>query len=268
MIVTMGFRNPECIELEKTEHKHKGKLKRFFIAMAVLLLLVLIGLACTVYLADFYHADQAAIEAVTASSTLHYQTLEDGTMVWEPEGATRGLIFYPGGKVEATAYIPLLQACAEQDMVCVLVKMPFRLAVLDLHAADGIPERYPEVEHWYIGGHSLGGSMAAAYLVEDHADSYDGLFLLGAYSAADLSHTDLNVLSVFGSEDQVMNREKYEKNRGNLPENFTEKVIDGGCHAYFGMYGTQDGDGTPSIRCEEQIEETAKLLDEFTQIQS
>lgn len=268
MIVTMGFRNPECIELEKTEHKHKRKLKRFFIAMAVLLLLVLIGLACTVYLADFYHADQAAIEAVTASSTLHYQTLEDGTMVWEPEGATRGLIFYPGGKVEATAYIPLLQACAEQDMVCVLVKMPFRLAVLDLHAADGIPERYPEVEHWYIGGHSLGGSMAAAYLAEDHADSYDGLFLLGAYSAADLSHTDLNVLSVFGSEDQVMNREKYEKNRGNLPENFTEKVIDGGCHAYFGMYGTQDGDGTPSIRCEEQIEETAKLLDEFTQIQS
>lgn len=254
--------------LGKTEHKHKRKSKRFFIAMAAVFLFLLIGLTCTAYLADFYHADQGAIEAVTASSTLHYQTLEDGTMVWEPEGATKGLIFYPGGKVEAAAYIPLLRACAEQDMVCILVEMPFRLAVLDFHAADGIPERYPEVEHWYIGGHSLGGSMAAAYLAEDHADSYDGLFLLGSYSTADLSHTDLSVLSVFGSEDQVMNREKYEKNRVNLPDDFTEKVIDGGCHAYFGMYGAQEGDGIPSIRCEEQMEETAKLLSEFIQNQS
>ncbi len=83
-----------------------------------------------------------------------------------------GLIFYPGGKVEYTAYQPLMAACAERDILCVLVEMPFNLAVFDINAADGIQEQYPEVGHWYIGGHSLGGSMAASYLSK-HTEKFD-----------------------------------------------------------------------------------------------
>ena len=169
------------------------------------------------------------------------------------------MIFYPGGKVEYTAYVPLMQACAEKGILCVLVEMPFNLAVLDVNAADGIQREYPEIEDWYIGGHSLGGSMAASYLAR-HTEDYEGLILLGSYSTADLSDTDLDVLSVFGSEDQVMNREKYDENKSNLPTAFTETVIDGGCHAYFGMYGAQEGDGTPTITNEEQIRITVENI--------
>jgi len=169
------------------------------------------------------------------------------------------LIFYPGGKVEYTAYVPLMQACAEKGILCVLVEMPFNLAVFDINAADGIQKEYPEIEDWYIGGHSLGGSMAASYLA-DHTEDYEGLVLLGSYSTADLSQTDLDVLSVFGSEDKVMNRKKYEENKSNLPSDFTEYVIDGGCHAYFGMYGAQDGDGTPSITNATQIRLTVENI--------
>ena len=79
-------------------------------------------------------------------------------------------------------------------------------------------------------------------------DEYEGLILLGSYSTADLSDTDLDVLSIYGSEDKVLNREKYEENKSNLPDDFSEVVIEGGCHAYFGMYGAQDGDGTPTIQ--------------------
>ena len=140
-----------------------------------------------------------------------------------------------------------------------LMEMPFNLAVLDVHAADGIREMYPTVENWYIGGHSLGGSMAAAYLAEN-AEDYDGLILLGSYSTADLSGADIEVLSVYGSEDRVLNREKYDENKSNLPDSFTELVIDGGCHAYFGMYGAQDGDGTPTVKSEEQINMTANAI--------
>ena len=143
--------------------------------------------------------------------------------------------------------------------MCVLLKMPFNLAVLDVNAADGIQKEYPEIEDWYIGGHSLGGSMAASYLA-DHEKDYEGLVLLGSYSTADLSNTDLAVLSVFGSEDQVMNREKYDENKANLPSGFTETVIEGGCHAYFGMYGVQEGDGTPTITNEEQIRLTIESI--------
>ena len=186
----------------------------------------------------------------------------NGNIIFAPEGATKGFIFYPGGKVEHTAYIPLMQACAERGILCVLVEMPFNLAVLDVNAADGIREDYPEIESWYIGGHSLGGAMASAYLAKNHG-YFDGLVLLGAYSTADVSGYDLSVLSVYGSEDGVMDRAKYEACKSNLPRGFTESLIDGGCHAYFGVYGAQEGDGEPSVTNEEQIIFTADRIAEL-----
>ena len=108
----------------------------------------------------------------------------------------------------------------------------------------------------------MGGSMAASYLSEN-INEYDGLVLLGSYSTADLSKEDIRALSVFGSEDKVMNKEKYDEYKINLPENFSEEVIDGGCHAYFGMYGQQEGDGTPTITNAEQIQKTAEIINAF-----
>lgn len=235
----------------------KRKRKIFIITTSVVLTLAIIVGACAIYLGDYYRADNEAIGAFFPQGATWNE--ESGRIVFEPEEATKGFIFYPGGKVEFTAYIPLMQACAEEGILCVLVEMPFNLAVFDVNAADGIQKDYPEIEEWYIGGHSLGGSMAASYLA-DNADDYEGLILLGSYSTADLSDTDLAVLSVFGSEDKVMNREKYEDNKSNLPSDFTEFVIDGGCHAYFGMYGAQTGDGTPTITNEEQIRLTVENI--------
>ena len=89
------------------------------------------------------------------------------------------------------------------------------------------------------------------------------MVLLGSYSTADLADGSLEVLSVYGSEDRVMNREKYAEYLGNLPQDFTEIVIDGGCHAYFGMYGAQEGDGVPTISNEEQIALTVQAITDF-----
>ena len=228
------------------------KRRIFIITMSCVLALAIIVGACASYLGDYYRADMDVIEAFASTSDVEYRMLNDDTIVFEPDGATKGFMFYPGGKVEYTAYIPLMQACAEQGILCVLLKMPFNLAVFDVNAADDIQEHYPKIEDWYIGGHSLGGSMAASYLA-DNIEDYEGLILLGSYSTADLSDTGLDVLLVFGSEDEVMNHEKYDENKSNLPDNFTEIVIDGGCHAYFGIYGAQDGDGMPTITNEEQI---------------
>ena len=235
--------------------KHKRQIRITAISV-VLVLAILVG-GCAAFLSDYYRADGEAIEAFLPQGITREEV--DGAIVFEPEGATKGLIFYPGGKVEHRAYVPLMEACARRGILCVLVEMPFRLAALDINAADGIQEQYPQVETWYIGGHSLGGSMAAYYLAKNAAD-YEGLILLGSYSITDLSESDLNVLSVFGSEDQVMNRENYEENKAKLPEGFTEVILDGGCHAYFGMYGPQDGDGTPTISNEDQIYMTAEHI--------
>jgi len=241
--------------MQKAKGKHRW-LRRVLAGVAVLLA------ACGLYLGDYYRADEAAVAAFGAETAMEVRVLEGGQTAYLPEQPRAGFIFYPGGKVEHTAYIPLMQACAREGILCVLVEMPFRLAVLDMNAADGIREQFPDVENWYLGGHSLGGAMASAYL-ENNADGFAGLVLLGAYASADLSESHLRVLSVYGSEDGVLNRETYDRSRPNLPEDFTEVVLEGGCHAGFGMYGPQKGDGTPALTTREQILQTARTIAAF-----
>ena len=237
--------------------------KRTRIILSVCLaVLLLFGIGGYAYVSDYYHADETALEAM-AYQTDSVQVEQDGDVIWfVPEDPTAGLIFYPGGKVEHTAYAPLLRACAENGILCALVRMPGNLAVLDANAADGLQQKYPEITTWYIAGHSLGGAMASNYAAA-HDEDYDGLILLAAYSTRDLSQTTLRVLSVYGSEDGVMNRESYEKNWSNLPADTSEVVLDGGCHAQFGSYGAQEGDGIPTISGEEQVRQTAEAIAAF-----
>ena len=237
--------------------------KRTRIILSVCLVVLLaFGIGGYAYVIDYYHADETALEAM-AYLTDSVQAEQDGDVIWFiPEDPTAGLIFYPGGKVEYTAYAPLLRACAENGILCALVRMPGNLAVLNANAADGLQQEHPEITTWYIAGHSLGGAMAAGYAAALEKD-YDGLILLAAYSTKDLSQTTLRVLSVYGSEDGVMNQDSYEKNRANLPADTTEVVLDGGCHAQFGFYGAQDGDSVPTITGEEQIRQTAEAIAAF-----
>ena len=125
-----------------------------------------------------------------------------------------------------------------------------------------IPEQYPQVKRWYIGGHSLGGSMAASHAAKN-ADRYEGLVLLASYSTADLTASGLDIISLYGSEDGVLNMDKYAEYKANLPADMKEHVLKGGCHAGFGSYGAQEGDGIPSISGEEQLQLTAQLLNDF-----
>lgn len=123
-------------------------------------MLVLSALGIGLYAADYYRADETAAAALAATGKVTVELREDMALFRPKSPAAIGFIFYPGGKVEFTAYAPLLLKLAEQGMQCVLPEMPLNLAVLDMNAADGIRERYPEIQTWYIGGHSLGGSHA------------------------------------------------------------------------------------------------------------
>ena len=230
------------------------------ILLIALCLAVVLGAGVGAYLADYYHASETAVAALR-DPTITVET--DGSATWFlPENPTAGLLFYPGGKVQCQAYAPLLRDCARRGIACALVQMPGNLAVLNPNAASGLTQTHPEISRWYIGGHSLGGAMAASYAA-GHSGELEGVILLAAYSTKDLSQTGLRVLSLYGSEDGVLNRDSYEKNRKNLPQGYEEFVINGGCHAYFGDYGAQAGDGTPTIPCQEQTEITADYIASF-----
>lgn len=237
--------------MEKSLKTMKKKSKKILVCIGVLVSAIV--LVCGVYVSDYYHADETAIEMFEVDHSVEMITDKQGNLIFAPEDAKVGFVFYPGGKVEHHAYIPLMENLASEGILCVLMEMPFRLAVLDVNAADGVQEQYSQIENWYIGGHSLGGSMAASYLSK-HVEAYNGLILFGAYSTANLKKSNLQILSIYGSKDGVMNREKYLDNKSNLPKDFKEIVIEGGNHAYFGMYGEQKGDGTATITNQEQLE--------------
>ena len=238
----------------------KNKKRRLKISLIVTLsIIALIIIGCGIYLGDYYRADMDSINAFSSMTGIEYIALDDGSIALGDEKASTGFIFYPGGKVEHTAYIPLMASISSRGILCIIAKMPFNLAVFDINAANGLMADFPQITEWYIGGHSLGGSMACPYLASS-IDKFKGLILLGSYSTVDLSDTGVDVLSVYGSQDRVLNREKYEECKKNLPPDFSEKVIEGGCHAYFGMYGEQDGDGVASITQSEQIKITAEVI--------
>ena len=227
--------------------------KKICIITIALVIAAVIG--CWAYVGNYYHADDAAVAAMA-----DFPQERDGLAVFAPEVPVAGLIFYPGGKVEYTAYAPLMEALARQNILCVVVKMPGNLAVLDMDAAAQIPAQFPEVERWYIGGHSLGGSMAASYAAK-HTVELEGLILLAAYSTEAIE--DFAILSLYGTEDGVLDLEKYGAYHENLPTDAVEIIIQGGNHAQFGSYGPQEGDGTATISGEEQIQITADSIAAF-----
>ena len=98
---------------------------------------------------------------------------------------------------------------------------------------------------WYIGGYSLGGAMAVDY-ASDHCESLSGVILLAAYPTKPLDD-NLFLISIYGSEDGVLNRTKMTEEKQNVREQYAEYVIKGGNHAQFGNYGKQKGDGEASI---------------------
>ena len=221
---------------------------------------VLIFTVAVIYINDYYEADYIKIQG-NKHENIETIKVDDGFTAYAPQGeAKAGLIFYPGAKVEYTAYQPLLEECAEQGILCIVVEMPCNLAFFGINKALRVVELYPEIENWYIGGHSLGGTMAAS-CASIHSEIFKGVVLLGSYSTANIS--TLPTISIVGSEDRVLDTERYKKNKANLPEDYSEFVIEGGNHAYFGMYGEQKGDGIATISNIEQIHITAEQITDF-----
>ena len=222
----------------------KKRKAALFAAIPVIALLVI----AAIYLSNYYRADPAALDTLSSDEDVTVKKTAGGWLFDGPSEDTV-LIFYPGAKVEETAYAPLLHQIAKDGIDVFLVKMPFRLAVLGKNKAEAVQQAYSYVR-WYIGGHSMGGAMAALYAAES-GNSLDGLILCAAYATKPLDNS-LHAVSIYGSEDKVLNMDKYEAGKPFLPVGAVEHIIVGGNHAQFGSYGEQSGDGTAEISAEAQ----------------
>lgn len=229
--------------------KVKKTVKNIAIFLIILIITGILGFF--IYTSQYYKADDSTIAAINNDYSIEYH--DNYVVIGSSDQMDEALIFYPGGKVEYLAYYPLLEKLSQKGITSILVKMPFNLAVFNANAADKIINDFPEVEEWYIGGHSLGGAMASSYASE-HKDKIDGLVLLGAYIYGDYSKD--KSITIYGENDKILNRSKI---------NYTENVyiIKGGNHGQFGNYGQQKGDGVPTITSAKQQDESVKYIFDF-----
>ena len=157
---------------------------------------------------------------------------------------TTGLIFLPGARVDPRAYAPELRRVAQAGYLVVVLKEPFGFSIADRDHAETIIENHPEVEHWAVGGHSLGGTVAASFAEGDRR--VEGLLLLASYPSGRIERADLRTTSVSGELDPLVTPADVATSRANLPADTTYVVVPGASHASFGAYGRQPGDATPT----------------------
>ena len=225
-------------------------------AMAAAVLLAVLAVSSGIYVNTYYHADASVGAFLVSDEQVRVEKTEYGWLLDGPS-EENAMVFYPGAKVEETAYAPLLHRFAEEGMDVCLVKMPFRLAFLGIGKASDVMAQY-DYENWYIGGHSLGGAMAAAYAAR-HGDALAGVVLCAAYPIGALDQ-HMTEICVYGSEDGVLDPKRLESSRAYAPETCFEHVIEGGNHAQFGNYGPQRGDGAATISAEEQQRAAADYI--------
>lgn len=211
-----------------------------------------------------------ALAALESDSAV--KVVSDRWLVFAPTNPKSlvGLILYPGGRVDVRSYAPAARAIAQEGYLVVLVPMPLNLAVFSPDAATDVIASFPETDKWVIGGHSLGGAMAARYAYA-HPSSVHGLVLWAAYpdTRNDLSVADLRVTSISATRDGLATVEKIDASRSLLPFTTYWVVMEGGNHAQFGWYGPQSGDQPATISREAQqqqiVSATVQLLESLTE---
>ncbi|MAT97887.1 MAG: alpha/beta hydrolase [Anaerolineaceae bacterium] len=189
----------------------------------------------------------------------------DGQLVFRPTFPTnKGLIYYPGGLVEPEAYAVTVQGIADAGYLVVVPKMPLNLAFMGINRADGIRAEFPEIDSWVIGGHSLGGAMAAEYAKNNVAD-LNGLIMFASYPAnnEEFVNFPIPILTIIGSNDPGAPQQEafYEAVR----DSARRFIIEGGNHRQYADYRFQNNDGIPTISVMEQqnqiITTTTQFLD-------
>lgn len=226
-----------------------------WVLIGLLAVIVLAGAGFVVWAETPLGPMPEALAALQSDATVSVQ--EEPWLTFTPAGQTPtvGLIFYPGGRVDHRSYAPPARTIAAQGYLVVIPPAPLNLAVFAPDVAADVMAAHPEIERWFVGGHSLGGAMAASFAY-NHPEDVAGLVLWASYPAGnnDFSQrADFPILSVYGTED--LGLDGIEASRSLLPSTTQWLEMEGGNHAQSGWYGPQPGDGTASIsRADQQAQ--------------
>lgn len=194
-----------------------------------------------------------------ATSYASQATETDGRLEFGDETSEVGIIIYPGAKVEKEAYAYYGTRLAEAGIFVAIPSLRLNLGILDIDAAEPIIEANPDIERWYLAGHSLGGSAASGYALE-HQSQVEGVIFLASYPISSMKGSALNAFSISGEVDGLAVPDDIEKSRDHVPDDSVFYQIQNGNHANFGMYGPQKGDNDSSLTSKQQMDETIEQI--------
>ena len=220
-----------------------------------------------VYFGMSYQPGDTAAAALEDTDSVQVTETEE-YILFDGAGTEDALVFYPGARVEAAAYSPLMMRLAENGTDCYLCRIKYNFAMLDAEAAEDVRAAAGNNSdrHWYLGGHSLGGVTAAGLVTQgetaDETSDWDGIVLLAAYPNAPIT---VPAILIYGTNDGIVEPEEYGRivEDGLWPEDFTEVRLEGGNHAQFGDYGEQNGDNKAEMSFDEQLDQTADAITEW-----
>lgn len=244
-----------------------SKLTRSRIGLLILLLLV--ALLIFVGIPLLTSARKPLPEAVEAlKSDGLVEVTHEPWLTFTPTRDTpdTGFVFYPGGRIDPQGYAPLLKAIASEGYEVVVPEMPLNIAAFRPSIADKIIAAHPEINRWVIGGHSVGGAMAAQYTAM-HSENIDGLAFWASYppDGADLSGLAIPVTSIYGGREIRVTDSRVGERKHLLPADTVYVRIEGGDHHQFGSYEIDPKDHRATISRDSQqqqiLQATLSLLE-------
>lgn len=233
----------------------------------VLAVLALAWLGAMAWLRPFTAVEPALTAMVSTATVIVTETPTQIIMQPGLDPSATGVVFQPGAKVEARAYAAILRPLVDAGFTVIIPKQPLGIGFLAMGAFESVRDAFPDIEQWVVAGHSLGGTVAAMD-AEEH-DTGDvapvaGLLLYASYPASDMSTTlTSDVMSVSASEDGLATPADIEESMATLPQDSGFIEIDGAVHAFFGDYGPQPGDGTPTISQDEARSQIGRVSVDF-----
>lgn len=232
------------------------KNKKIVFGCTLSIILLLVSLIFIYLCTGNYKPTEAALKYLKSTEEVKVLKIDEGYFFDGP-GTETAIAFYPGAKVEYESYARFLFNVAKRGYDCFLIKMPFNMAIFDVNKADKIINNY-NYNNWYIAGHSMGGAMACNY-ASSHSGKLKGVIALAGYPTKQLPD-DLELILIYGSEDKILTKEKYDEGKNYYPSKYRELVIEGGNHAFFADYGEQKKDGKASISVDEQQKQAIDFI--------
>jgi pimeloyl-ACP methyl ester carboxylesterase len=207
-----------------------------------------------------------AIEALKSSEGVQVEQEPWLTFVPTQGAPDTAFIFYPGGRIDPRGYASLMRTIAAEGYLVVVPEMPLNIAAFRPSIADRVIAAHPEISRWVIGGHSVGGAMAAQYTHTD-SEKIDGLVIWASYppDKADLGGLDIPVAVIYGSRETRVTDSSVAERQHLLPADTIYVRIEGGDHHQFGSYEIDAKDYLATIDRESQqhqiLQATLSLLE-------